>query len=72
MWSGKEVCKRWGLLQEEYGPFEKKDLMRLAPQQGLFEDIRKKWEERMEADRMEKVSLCMTLLLIIDYGAYLW
>lgn len=52
-------------LHEEYGPFEKKDLIRLAPQQGLFEEIRKKWEERMEADRLEKVSLCITLLLII-------
>ena len=58
-------------LQEEYGPFEKKDLIRLAPQQGLFEEIRKKWEERMEADRLEKVSLCITSLLIIDYSAYL-
>ena len=46
-------------LQEEYGPFEKKDLIRLAPQQVLFEEIRKKWDERMEADRLEKVSLCV-------------
>jgi hypothetical protein len=43
-------------LQEEYGPFEKKDLIRLAPPNGLLDDIKKGWMERMEADRLEKVS----------------
>ncbi len=33
-------------LQDEYGPFEKKDLIRLAPSNSLFEEIRKNWEER--------------------------
>jgi len=33
-------------LQDEYGPLEKKDLIRLAPSNSLFEEIRKNWEER--------------------------
>ena len=30
-------------LQDEYGPFEKKDLIHLAPSNSLFEEIRKNW-----------------------------
>jgi hypothetical protein len=44
-------------LQDEYGPFEKKDLIRLAPSKSLFEEIRKKWEEKIDAERLEKVRL---------------
>ena len=43
-------------LQDEYGPFEKKDLIRLAPPHSLFEDIRKNWEEKIESERLVKVS----------------
>ncbi|KAL3778638.1 hypothetical protein HJC23_001587 [Cyclotella cryptica] len=43
-------------LQDEYGPFEKKDLIRLAPSNRLFEDIRKRWKEQMEMERVEKLS----------------
>ena len=43
-------------LQDEYGPFEKKDLIRLAPPHSLFEEIRKSWEEKVESERLEKVS----------------
>ena len=42
-------------LQDEYGPFEKKDLIRLAPSNSLFEEIRKRWQEQMETERLEKV-----------------
>jgi hypothetical protein len=42
-------------MQAEYGPFEKKDLIRLAPSKSLFEEIRKNWEERIEVERLEKV-----------------
>ena len=45
-------------LQEEYGPFEEGDMIRLAPPLtgGVFEGIRKRWEERMEGERIAKVS----------------
>jgi hypothetical protein len=44
-------------LQEEYGPFEGGDMIRLAPPMagGAFEGIRKRWEERMEGERIAKV-----------------
>lgn len=51
-------------LQDEYGPFEKKDLIRLAPAHSMFEDIQKKWEERIEAERLEKV--CLSLLIALS------
>ncbi|KAL3786944.1 hypothetical protein ACHAWO_013783 [Cyclotella atomus] len=41
-------------LQEEYGPFEKKDLIRLAPSNSLLDDVKRGWIEKMEADRLEK------------------
>lgn len=42
-------------LQDEYGPFEKKDMIRLAPPDRDLEEIQKKWQEKMEAERLEKV-----------------
>jgi len=51
-------------LQDEYGPFEKKDLIRLAPSNSLFEEIRKRWEEQMEAERLEKVGSFVCFLII--------
>ena len=46
-------------LQTEYGPFEEEDLIRLAPPTtgGVFEEIRRKWESRMEEERIAKVSV---------------
>ena len=47
-------------LQAEYGPFEEKDMIRLAPPArtgGIFEEIQRKWEARMEEERITKVSL---------------
>ncbi|KAL3764021.1 hypothetical protein ACHAW5_005105 [Stephanodiscus triporus] len=43
-------------LQEEYGPFEERDMIRLAPPitGGTFERIRKRWEQRMEEERIAK------------------
>ena len=45
-------------LQAEYGPFEERDMIRLAPPKtgGVFEEIQRKWEERMEEERLAKVS----------------
>ena len=45
-------------LQTEYGPFKEEDLIRLAPPTtgGVFEEIRRKWESRMEEERIAKVS----------------
>ena len=45
-------------LQTEYGPFQEEDLIRLAPPTtgGVFEEIRRKWESRMEEERIAKVS----------------
>jgi len=47
-------------LQAEYGPFEEKDMIRLAPPArtgGIFEEIQRKWEARMEEEQIAKVSL---------------
>jgi len=45
-------------LQTEYGPFLEEDIIRLAPPTtgGVFEEIRRKWESRMEEERIAKVS----------------
>ncbi|KAL7517445.1 hypothetical protein ACHAWX_002367 [Stephanocyclus meneghinianus] len=50
-------------LQDEYGPFEKKDLIRLAPSNSLFEEIRKRWEEQMETERLEKVGSVVVVVV---------
>ena len=44
-------------LQSEYGPFEEKNLIRLAPPKagGVFEEIQRKWENRMEEERVAKM-----------------
>ncbi|KAL9178554.1 hypothetical protein ACHAXT_001892 [Thalassiosira profunda] len=44
-------------LQAEYGPFEEKDMIRLAPPKtgGVFEGIQRKWEERVEEERLAKL-----------------
>lgn len=44
-------------LQSEYGPFEEKNLIRLAPPKagGVFEEIQRKWENRMEEERVAKI-----------------
>lgn len=44
-------------LQSEYGPFEEEDMIRLAPPTagGVFEEIQRKWESRMEDERAAKV-----------------
>mmetsp|Transcript_5761 Transcript_5761/g.12582 ORF Transcript_5761/g.12582 Transcript_5761/m.12582 type:complete len:368 (+) Transcript_5761:152-1255(+) len=44
-------------LQAEYGPFEEKDMIRLAPPKtgGVFEEIQRKWEARMEDERVAKM-----------------
>ena len=46
-------------LQTEYGPFVEEDMIRLAPPTtgGVFEEIRRKWESRMEEERIAKVSV---------------
>lgn len=45
-------------LQAEFGPFEEKDMILLAPPLtgGVFDKIKRKWEERVESDRVAKVS----------------
>jgi len=45
-------------LQAEYGPFEDKDMIRLAPPTagGVFDEIRSKWEARVEIEALAKVS----------------
>ena len=47
-------------LQAEYGPFEERDMIRLAPPRtgGVFEEIQRKWEARMEEERLAKVRFC--------------
>eukprot|EP00986_Skeletonema_menzelii_P020544 scaffold31586_cov160-Skeletonema_menzelii.AAC.3 len=44
-------------LQSEYGPFEEKNMIRLAPPKagGAFEEIQRKWEARMEEERVAKM-----------------
>lgn len=43
-------------LQAEYGPFEESDMIRLAPTKTVFEEeIRTKWESRMEEERIAKL-----------------
>eukprot|EP00581_Thalassiosira_minuscula_P005832 CAMPEP_0183745454 /NCGR_PEP_ID=MMETSP0737-20130205/66249_1 /TAXON_ID=385413 /ORGANISM="Thalassiosira miniscula, Strain CCMP1093" /LENGTH=389 /DNA_ID=CAMNT_0025981125 /DNA_START=48 /DNA_END=1218 /DNA_ORIENTATION=+ len=44
-------------LQSEYGPFDEKDMIRLAPPKtgGVFEDVRRRWEARMEEERIAKL-----------------
>jgi hypothetical protein len=46
-------------LQAEYGPFEERDLIRLAPPTtgGVLEEIRRSWEVRMEEEHIAKVSV---------------
>ena len=55
------ALKEMGLdgLQAEYGPFEEKDMIRLAPPKagGVFDEIRSKWEARIEMEALAKVSL---------------
>jgi len=48
-------------LQAEFGPFEEKDMILLAPPLtgGVFDEIKRKWEERVELDRVAKVSRLM-------------
>ena len=41
-------------MQAEYGPFEERDMIRLAPSKTIFEDIRTKWEERMKEEQVAK------------------
>ena len=41
-------------MQAEYGPFEEKDMIRLAPSKAMFEVIRKQWEERMKEEQIAK------------------
>lgn len=50
-------------LQAEYGPFEEKDMIRLAPPKtgGVFEEIKKRWEDKMDEERLAKVSALMGL-----------
>lgn len=45
------------VLQAEYGPFEEKDMIRLAPPKsgGVFDEIQRKWEARVEEERLAKV-----------------
>ncbi len=45
-------------LQAEFGPFEEKDMILLAPPiaGGVFDEIKRKWEERVEFERVAKVS----------------
>lgn len=45
-------------LQVEFGPFEENDMILLAPPQtgGVFDEIKRKWEERVETERVAKVS----------------
>jgi len=45
-------------LQTEYGPFVEEDMIRLAPPStgGVFGEIRRTWESRMEEERIAKVS----------------
>lgn len=44
-------------LQFEYGPFEEKNMIRLAPPKagGVFEDIQQRWEARVEEERAVKM-----------------
>lgn len=44
-------------LQAEYGPFEERDLIRLAPPTtgGVLEEIRRSWEVRMEEEHIAKL-----------------
>lgn len=53
------AIKEMGLdgLQAEYGPFEERNMIRLAPPKtgGVFEEIQRKWEARMEEERIAKV-----------------
>ncbi len=43
-------------LQSEYGPFEERNMIRLAPPKagGVFEEIQQKWEARVEEERLAK------------------
>mmetsp|Transcript_12013 Transcript_12013/g.17933 ORF Transcript_12013/g.17933 Transcript_12013/m.17933 type:complete len:353 (-) Transcript_12013:28-1086(-) len=44
-------------LQSEYGPFEERNMIRLAPPKagGVFEEIQRKWEARVEEERVAKM-----------------
>jgi hypothetical protein len=44
-------------LQSEYGPFEEKDMIRLAPPKagGVFDEIQQRWEARVEEERVAKM-----------------
>ena len=44
-------------LQSEYGPFEERNMIRLAPPKagGVFEEIQRMWEVRMEEERVAKL-----------------
>ncbi|KAL7468478.1 hypothetical protein ACHAXS_008716 [Conticribra weissflogii] len=44
-------------LQSEYGPFDEKDIVRLAPPKtgGIFEEIQRNWEAKMEEERQAKL-----------------
>lgn len=44
-------------LQAEYGPFEERDMIRLAPPEtgGVFEKIQRGWDERMEEEQAAKL-----------------
>ena len=43
-------------LQSEYGPFEERSMIRLAPPKagGVFDEIQRKWEARVEEERLAK------------------
>jgi len=44
-------------LQSEYGPFEERNMIRLAPPKagGVFEEIQRMWEARVEEERVAKM-----------------
>eukprot|EP00984_Skeletonema_dohrnii_P008259 scaffold3033_cov119-Skeletonema_dohrnii-CCMP3373.AAC.3 len=44
-------------LQSEYGPFEERNMIRLAPPKagGVFEEIQRTWEARVEEERVAKM-----------------
>lgn len=55
-----KAIKEMGIagLQSEYGPFDEKDIIRLAPPMtgGVFEDIQRNWEAKMAVESEAKVS----------------
>mmetsp|Transcript_12573 Transcript_12573/g.30694 ORF Transcript_12573/g.30694 Transcript_12573/m.30694 type:complete len:368 (+) Transcript_12573:44-1147(+) len=56
---GERAIKEMGArgLQAEYGPFDERDMIRLAPPRtgGIFEGIQRRWEARMEEERVAKL-----------------